>query len=388
MKTVRYRQNLPTDGELLTVEFFQDMLNHPTALTEDALHLLWSRQRFGLLPMEAAPENENQPLKFDLRIEHDQLRLSNCMAVTPGGAIIIIKAGYYPELLYSLSEHSWPEVSDVFLAADSFQRIPYGLPRLGEDKFRHPYTLPTYSLQVKRTGEINPLISPDALKIGEIVRDGKTWSMTDFQPPAVFINSSNFLTDKYYEYEKIIYQVIYPASLHLMHIGRSEERNLHFYAHLRRIGQRIRYFLSTQKFRYRQLVQYGRPSSLIGFVAGLALVIDDVLEEISTRYHPGLERFSGREEILQYFEHRSKRSTGALVSAAAFSEALGEVSALSYDPYALNHGFGVLDRFLSQANTIFQTLGEIDFLAGISDTKVFPQLQNQRNGSGGFWHEY
>lgn len=385
-KTTKYPQRLPTFGEVLSVPFLQALFDHLTAVIEDHTSWCLPHDHYGLLPLPPSATGQQKLRKFDLRINENILEISNCFALTPGGTLIVMLEEFHPGLSADLENLDWQKKQEVSLTASSYKRVPQGEIEGIESSFRHPFTLPEYSLEIKPYGEIDLTQAKDAIKIGELNKVGERIDFSPFIPPCTYISAYPALLQQYKDWNKLFYEIIYPTVLHLMHLGRSEERNSTFYANLRQFGQRLRYYLTSEKFRFQCMEKTGRPADLLAFCVGFSGIFSDALEEISNRYHPGLERYSGKDEILLYFEHNSRMSSGRPMTAASFTVSLKKANELDFDPENLIEAISILRDLLDQIKTIFLTLKEIDGFPTEDFWEQSPIIQGPPSAQkGGLW---
>ena len=190
------------DGMKIARRHFAETENFTLDHLRDATAVYLRPDNYGLLP---ATDALGSPAAFELLLGVDvqgevQARLTQCRAVTAGGARIDITASSSPltartslaQLLstFNLTATEGLRVS-VMLHVNPFERVPTGTPAPDEVPPRHPYTRPAYTLSfVPATQLAGEASAAFALVVGELLyTEGELRPVAQFIPPSTALAS-------------------------------------------------------------------------------------------------------------------------------------------------------------------------------------------------------
>ena len=157
---------------------------------------------------------------FNIKITADNqntLRVSvlACNAITCGGVRIVIptlsnSAGSatdgIPAATVTYQKTGEESVHYIALIVNPYSKLPAGIPDLNDDPPRHPYVLPTYTIEAVSDNNFNQVSdNPYALIIGKILVNGyEVIVNADYIPPCYSVSVHRDLVSLYADIDKYL----------------------------------------------------------------------------------------------------------------------------------------------------------------------------------------
>jgi hypothetical protein len=198
------------DGMKIKKQHFIDTENAMLDQIRDAISGGLHAQNYGLLPAKAESKESLRCWFIADNQQQWRIKLTECRAVTPGGARIEIPehtvhslkyATTFPEAVYNWDPQHTENVYYILIQVNPFNRQPSGEPLLTEDPPRLPYATPEYNLYVAPVSQLpNGQLGSYQMVLGRIfIVDGRPQLDDDYIPPCSMVSSHPALTDLHQE---------------------------------------------------------------------------------------------------------------------------------------------------------------------------------------------
>lgn len=315
---------------------------------------------YGLLP---APNALGSPTAFELLLSVDvqgevQARLTQCRAVTAGGARIEITASSTPltartslaQLLatYNLTATEGLRFS-VVLTVNPFERVPTGTPAPEEVPPRHPYSRPAHELSFvpaqQLEGEAGAAFG---LVVGELLyADGELRPVAQFIPPSTALASHPALLQALYQLDLQLTELETDAFkiIHKVKLRPDKRSPLADLVH--ELADHTVLALAQQLTTLRLLATTQPPIYLL-----------DALLRVAKQLKTSLDRLTEaeREELLKYVEQWSEIAPAALLGA------LQEAVALRYNHQQLHEHLRQQQQLWQLVGVVFRQLSQLEYI--------------------------
>ena len=348
------------DGMKISRRHFAEVEHATTDHLRDAIALHLRPDNYGLLPVS----NElGSPAAFELLLSVDaqhevQARLTQCRAITAGGARIEITASSAPltaraNLTQLLAQFSLTATEglrfSVVLSVNPYERVPVGTPSPEEVPPRHPYTRPAYELGFVPTQQLSSETSAAfTLVVGELqYADGELRPVVQFIPPSTALASHPALLQALHqldfqlaELETDAFKVIHKVKLRTD--KRSPLADL-----VRDLAERTVFALAQQLTTLRLLAPTQPPIYLL-----------DALLRVAKQFKTALDSLTEgeREELLKYFEQWSETLPATLLGA------LQAAVTLSYNHQQVHEHLRQQQQLWQLIGTIFRQLSQLEYI--------------------------
>ena len=348
------------DGMKISRRHFTETDQATVDHLRDATAVLLRPDFYGLLP---TTDELSSPASFELLLSVDvqnevQARLTQCRAITAGGARIEITASGAPLTLrtslaqllttYNLTATEGLRFS-VVLSVNPFERVPTGTPAAGELPPRHPYTRPSYVLSVVPTTQLSSYASAAfALIVGELLHvEGALRPVAQYIPPSTALASHPALLQALHqldfqltELETDAFKIIHKVKL------RSDKRSP-LADLVRDLAERTAFALAQQLTALRMLAVAQPPSYLLDALMRVAKQIKTALDILTE---------AEREELLKYFEQWSETLPATLLGA------LQAAVNLSYDHHRVHEHLQQQQQLWQLLALIFRQLSQLEYI--------------------------
>ena len=348
------------DGMKISRRHFTQADEFTTDHLRDATALFLRPDLYGLLP---AINELGTPAAFELLLSVDaqnevQARLTQCRAVTAGGARIEITSSSAPltartslaRLLtaFGLAATEGLRFSAV-LTVDPFERVPTGTPAPDEVPPRHPYSRPSYALSFVPTAQLGGAASAAfALVVGELLyADGALRPVAQFIPPSTALASHPALLQALHqldfqltELETDAFKIIHKVKLRAD--KRSPLADL-----VRELAERTVLALAQQLTTLRLLAAAQPPSYLLDTLLRVAKQVKTSLDTLTE---------AEREELLKYFEQWSETLPATLLGA------LHDAVTLAYDHHRVHEHLRQQQQLWQLLGNIFRQLSQLEYI--------------------------
>ena len=348
------------DGMKISRRHFTETDQFVTDHLRDATALLLRPDFYGLLPVL----NElGSPAALELLLSVDaqnevQARLTQCRAVTAGGARIDITPSSAPltmrtslaRLLAATGLAATEGLRfSVVLTVNPFERTPTGLPAADEAPPRHPYTRPSYSLSVVPAAQLGSQASAAfALVVGELLySEGALQPVVQYIPPSLALASHPALLQALHqldfqltELETDAFKIIHKVKLRTD--KRSPLADL-----VRQLAEHTALALAQQLTTLRLLAPAQPPSYLLDALLRVAKQLKTSLDMLTE---------AEREELLKYFEQWSETPPAAVLGA------LQAAVTLVYDHHRVHEHLQQQQQLWQLLGLIFRQLSQLEYI--------------------------
>ena len=345
------------DGMKISRRHFTETDQATADHLRDATALLLRADFYGLLP---APNELGSPAAFELLLSVDaqnevQARLTQCRAVTAGGARIEIMPSNAPLTLrtslarllaaYSLTATEGLRFSVVVLV-NPFERVPAGTPAPDETPPRHPYTRPSYSLNLVPASQLGS--TTFALVVGELLyTEGALRPVAQFIPPSMALASHPALLQALHQLDFQLTELETDAFKIIHKVKMRPDKRSPLADLVRELAERTVLALAQQLTTLRLLAPAQPPSYLLDALLRVAKPIKTSLDMLTE---------AEREELLKYFEQWSETPPAALLGALQ-----GAVT-LTYDHHRVHEHLQQQQQLWQLLGLVFRQLSQLEYI--------------------------
>ena len=348
------------DGMKIARRHFAEADHFTTDHLRDATALFLRPDYYGLLP---ATNELGSPAAFELLLSVDaqnevQARLTQCRAVTAGGARIEITASSTPlaartSLAQLLAASNLTATEglrfSVIVTVNPFERVPTGTPAPDEMPPRHPYTRPAYELSFVPTLQLSGASSAAfALVVGELqYAEGELRPVVQFIPPSTALASHPALLQALHqldfqltELETDAFKIVHKVKL------RTDKRS-HLSDMVRELAERTLFALAQQLTTLRLVAAAQPPVYLFDALLRIAKQIKTSLDSLTE---------GEREELLKYFEQWSETLPATLLGA------LQAAVTLQYNHHQVHEHLQQQQQLWQLLGTVFRQLSQLEYI--------------------------
>lgn len=348
------------DGMKIARRHFTEWENFIYDQIRDSLALGLTAFRYGIVPAQ-------KPL--DVRIQCDfnqQIRvdLYNCQAISPNGCRIdysqeepLTCTTSFPSLAetYSLQTGK-PQLLDVLLTVDPFERQPIGAPRLQESPPRHPFTRASYRLAVLPSGQVRSGELDYQLVVARLrYADGVVEPVVDYLPACTSVRSLPRLQQWYQQFGKHLEALETHAYRILQKAGSKDQKNM-LLSSTQLLAERLVFTLADISTRFAWLIGYEPPVQMIELLMRPVQIVRVVLTLLTGRE---------REEFVGYLSEWVDLPPGAL------ENQLNATLQLDYQHTEVATLLTALDAFYNVLVNAFYKLSQLDFIGKRKGQNVF-----------------
>lgn len=354
------------DGMKIKKQHFIETENAMLDQIRDAISSGLHAQNYGLLPAKAESK-ESLRCWFVADNQHQwRIKLTECRAVTPGGARIEIPehtvhslkyATTFPEATFHWDPQHTESAYYIMLQVNPFDRQPSGEPLLHEDPPRLPYATPEYQLFVQPVSQLpQGQLGSYQMVLGRIsVTDGRPQLDDDYIPPTSIVSAHPSLADLHQELDQFLGHL----ELHGVQIvqkiyGRNQNNDLAQVVLY--ITERLVQYLGTRISQFRWLGMYQSPAAMLEVVAGLARTIKNAVD---------LRAGTGKEELLNYFSEWCELRQGELETLMV------NCANIRYKHIDVRECLQPMIPFVRAINKLFESLSRLDYIGRKTDSGIF-----------------
>ncbi|GAA4026444.1 hypothetical protein GCM10022409_08020 [Hymenobacter glaciei] len=348
------------DGMKISRRHFAEVEQATSDHLRDAIALHLRPDNYGLLPVD----NElGSPAAFELLLsvnaQHEvQARLTQCRAITAGGARIEITASSTPltartSLAQLLAQFSLTATEglrfSVVLSVNPFERVPVGTPSPEEVPPRHPYTRPAYELGFVPTQQLSSEASAAfTLVVGELqYAEGELRPVVQFIPPSTALASHPALLQALHQLDFQLGELETDAFKVIHKVKLRTDKKSHLADLVRDLAERTVFALAQQLTTLRLLAVSQPPIYLL-----------DALLRIAKQFKTALDSLTEgeREELLKYFEQWSETLPATLLGA------LQAAVTLTYNHHQVHEHLRQQQQLWQLIGTIFRQLSQLEYI--------------------------
>lgn len=322
---------------------------------------------YGLLPTVAA---EHMPLQIQVKVDNQgmvALRLVECRAITPGGALIYINSNNesFGQLDMPLPEREFDSTAlasktdDLYILVNinPYEKVGAGEIDANEIPTRLPHALPTYTLSYLSAFELDQN-KPGAyqLPIAKLnFTDGRVAIDEDFIPPCIAVESHRELIDVFYGLEEFFAKM----ELYCMQINQKiiqKKQNNELSVIVKEICTNMIQHLNLQFTQLKWTGLQQAPSFMLAQVAALARLLKNNLD---------LYVNAGKEELITYFTEWCEISQGRLEAEIV------ELTNAQYVHHNIDATIKKITPFTRTISALFYKLSKLDYIGKKRDANIF-----------------
>lgn len=345
-----------TDGMKINKNHFIDMEN---AVIEHLSHnntAYLSAQNYGLLPALFG-----RPQSLDINISATgtksvQVQLRACRAVTGGGHLIEINEPLIERLSdvscfeakYDLEDPDTRELY-VIVNIEPYKKALYGDPDSEEHPIRHPYTSPTYTIEIAPAQDGNPKgfwltrlpLTRLLVENETIVEDNK------YIPPSVSVQSHPELIAHYSRQKKKLEEIQRTGILIIQKIRGQAERNNRISYSIQLMAERTINYLSTTLGNFAITIPQQSPTYMIATISNLAHIIQSSIKCLT-----GEEK----NELFEYYKIKTGFNTGE------YEASIERFLTTPYSHMDISDLLDLLDKFTDKTHFLFKKLSILELI--------------------------
>jgi hypothetical protein len=354
------------DGMKIKKQHFIETENAMLDQIRDAISSGLHAQNYGLLPAKAESKESLRCWFVTDNQQQWRIKLTECRAVTPGGARIEIPehtvhslkyATTFPEATYRWDPQHTEAAYYILIQVNPFDRQPSGEPLLGEDPPRLPFATPEYQLFIQPASQLpQGQLGSYQMILGRItVADGRPQLDDDYIPPTSIVSAHPALADLYQELDQFFGHL----ELHGVQIvqkiyGRNQNNDLAQVVLY--ITERLVQYLGTRISQFRWLALYQSPATMLEVVAGLARTIKNAVD---------LRAHTGKEELLNYFSEWCELRQGELETLMV------NCANIRYKHTDVRECLQPMIPFVRAISKLFENLSRLDYIGSKTDKGIF-----------------
>jgi hypothetical protein len=352
------------DGMKISKDHFIDMQRAVEDRIRDTRSIFAGPNDFGLI---AGKANGRDSLDYNLIIEHPNdivVEVYQCRATTPGGDRV--------EVVPSLNSHATALKKrfsmdmakagegiphDVIITVNSFNMSAYGDPDVNETPPRHPFTQPSYNLELVPSKEIkyNEHNRNYVIIARVVVENNTIVEIQEFIPPSMTMDGSSTLNEfffKYYKFLKDLEQNLFKIVIKL----NSTAQKTQLAANVDFLSRRMLSLLELEMDTCNMVYRHASPVLLVTHVMRFARNIQYSLELMTN---------VGKDELLNYIKEVIGVSPGEYM--ALNSDIIGN----EYDHYDINGSLGRILEFCKVNGKLFNEFSRLDYIGKKRDTEIY-----------------
>ena len=344
------------DGMKLNQQHFLQQENAWNDALRDVLASGLTPFSYGLLPQSPVA-----PKSLDMSVQSDSdgqvaIWVTGCRAVTAGGGRIEITdqtpvsfRTRYESLKQEFGLTAGKDTDfDIVLRVDPFARVPFGDPSLEELPPRQPFTIPTYSIAVIPSAQLNRQQTlSHLLPVGRLVFEQQQWIQADdYIPPCLTVGSHTTLIywhqrfgELLLELEQHALRVNQKALIKNQHVALADNTS--------QLIAGLLMSLASGWSRYRSMLLHQSPVYLIDWLLQLIQ---------SLRIRLMLLSPTAREEVLDYWGEWADNTAGHL------EKRITTLAGADYVHSDIAPLLGQLDEFFRMLTTLMQKLAQLEFI--------------------------
>ncbi|HEU4555203.1 MAG TPA: hypothetical protein VFS25_20300 [Chitinophaga sp.] len=354
------------DGMKIRKQHFIDTENALLDQLRDAIAVGLHAQNYGLLPPKA---EQKESLRCWFVTDNQRLwrvKLTECRAVTPGGARIEIPEHTVHSLKYATTfpeaEYKWdPSYTEstfyILIQVNPFDRQPSGEPLLHEDPPRLPYATPEYTLYVAPASQLpQGQLGSYQMILGKItVKDARPQLDDDYIPPCAIVAAHPALTDLHQELDQFLGQMeLYGVHIVQKIYARKQDNDLAQVVLY--ITEKIVQYLGTRITQFRWLGLYQEPAAMLEVIAGLARTMKNAIDQRAS---------AGKEELLNYLSEWCELRQGELETLMI------NCANIRYRHIDVRECLQPMIPFVKAVNKLFDSLSRLDYIGRKTDSGIF-----------------
>jgi len=352
------------DGMKISKDHFINMQRAVEDRIRDARCLGLDDDRFGLLPGKV---NGRESLEYNLLIEHPDtvvMEIYQCRAVTPAGdrvevvsslnnKTVALRKEFKLDLDYSPEHVQY----DIILRVGSYDMAPYGEPDPSETPPRHPFSGPSFSLDITPTKEIRyNEYNRNFVVLSRVeVFNKEVTELRTFIPPSMTLESTSALMEFYFAYLKFLNDIEQDLFRIIIKLNNVERPTL-LASNVGELCRRMLGFIEREMDAVTNIYRTGAPKLLVTHTKGFARSIRNGIELLTN---------TGKDELLNYIKEVISVDPGEYMGIQS-----GIIS-LEYDHYDINASLEKVMSFCRLNGRLFKELSGLDYIGKKKNTDIY-----------------
>ncbi len=326
-----------------------------------------SHLNYGLLPLVV---REHNPFKIFVSMDNQQavqVRIINCRAITPGGALISIEEGAYdenvtnakmPELSVAFEElKNKTNVAYVVLTINLYDRVAVGNADPNEVPPRIPFSAPLYSLSIIPEAEMNgQKLGLYQLTVSRIlVNDNRVVIDEDYLPPCTAVSSHPDLQDIYYGLEEFMGKMeLYCLQINQKIQLKNQQNDLATI--VQKLCDNIIQYQNNYFAHFKWIAMNEAPSFMLAHVASMARIFKNSVDVYIN---------AGKEELMNYINEWCD------ISQASIESVVTDLTNHHYQHEDINGTIIKTKNFTKLISSLFFKLSKLDYIGKKKDANIF-----------------
>ncbi|MEO6684996.1 MAG: hypothetical protein ABIN24_03490 [Dyadobacter sp.] len=352
------------DGMKISRQHFVETDNYHIEQVRQMQAAMLTPHNYGLLTEKDSSESLQIQILGDVS-QQIRIKISHCFAITPDGSLIEINQKN--ELITDTSlidifakYHLQPNRNQVFyviVSVNLFERTVFGSPLENEIPMRHPYTLPTYNVDVVPADTINSQQwSGAGLIVGKIeYNNAELKVINEYIPASLSIKSHKGLKDWYNKFGTYLND-IETYAFRIMQKIKTKSQKSALSDSIQILVEKLINILVTNNAVFLRLTPNQTPLEMIVLMIQPVQSIRASLECLTDRE---------KEEVLGYLGEWAEESPGGL------EKQILNVIQVPYDHNEIAFSLKITDNFFSMWTALFLKLSQLEFIGKRKGQQVF-----------------
>lgn len=352
------------DGMKISRQHFVETDHYHTEQVRQMQAAMLSPSNYGLLTEKDGTESLQIQILGDAS-QQIRIKISHCFAITPDGSLIEINQKNELITDTSLGDifskyHLQPNQNQAFyiiIGVNLFERTLFGSPLENEIPMRHPYTLPTYNVDVVPADTINSQQwSGAGLIVGKIeYTNAELKVLNEYIPASRTIKSHQGLKDWYNRFGTYLHD-IETYSFRIMQKIKTKSQKSALSDSIQTLVEKLITVLVINNAIFLRLTPNQTPLEMLVLMIQPVQIIRASLECLTDRE---------KEEVLGYLGEWAEESPGGL------EKQILNVIQVPYDHNEIAFSLKIMDNFFSMWTALFLKLSQLEFIGKRKGQQVF-----------------
>ncbi|MDE5491479.1 hypothetical protein [Elizabethkingia meningoseptica] len=357
------------DGMKVSQNHLNEQDNFVIDTIRDANALKINNFNYGLLPISGQFSEKTVFEIYSTATNDAQLVIKNCNAITLAGYRIEINDFNVNVRSLAKNLSSTEDYIDgdyyILISVNPFNKIPFGEIDPEEIPPRHPYSKPSYTIEMVDVAALNSNLSGgNYIVLGKVsFRSNFAQIDTNFIPPSASLQSHQKLGEYYNGFVRSVSN-LQQYAFKIIQKSSHKDQNTTLANNVRSLCSTLINTLADNYFQFKNIVTEQPPIYLINIFSKTALHLYNTTQMI-----PNAEL----EEMLNYSLEWSE------VAPHTFLGQLTTVSEISYDHYNCGEYLRSIQSLLNCLETVFGKLSELDYIGQRRENIIVTEQEIKSN---------
>lgn len=354
------------DGMKISQRHFDAHTNFTLDSLRDVSSLYINNFNYGLLPISDKSQDKGIFEVFNTLTGDVQLVIKQCSAVTPAG--FRIELSKFSTNLKSLAPQASEELQEqkedyyLIISVNPFDKIPHGDVDLEETPPRHPFTKPSYHIELMPVSSFDSGAATSGgnyIIIGKATVQGNSIQAdTSFIPPCTSVLSHPLLLNYYNSVAKTM-AILQQYAIRIIQKNINTSQNTKLAFNVKLLCHALVNHIGNIYFQFRNVIPHVAPIYLIECFSQLSIHLYNTTQSISS-----LEL----EEMLNYVSEWSE------VAPHTFLNQLSAVAEINYQHTDCGAHLKEVQLLLVSLEKIFLKLSELDYIGQRKENIIVNEL--------------